>query len=238
MSAIPTRYWQNGTSLWAGGRGIDEGSSYGCFPPHPLLEDQGAMWNAEWFLWWIPSHLWTSLLLNSIVACGTLMQVAWTKHCWFLSPLWFARVWCGVPRLAGDLILLVEVQIFLSGWSKQSFVSNSSSMCHIGQFPHVSWLSQAKDSQQKNNSHIHVYMHTHMQNQPFALNARKINMIFTASPTHAPSVIVTTLTSLMGLLPEPVWQQCATYTMGVLFFSNSVFMRFLWQLQKAVILTH
>lgn len=167
-----------------------------------------------------------------------LMQVAWTKHCWFLSPLWFPRVWCGVPHLAGDLILLVEIWIFLSGWSKQSFVSNSSSMCHIGQFPHVSWLSQAKDSQQKNNSHIHVYTDTHMQNQPFALNARKINMIFTASPTHAPSVIVTTLTSLMGLLPEPVWQQCATYTMGVLFFSNSVFMRFLWQLQKAVILTH
>lgn len=40
--------------------------------------------------------------------------------------------------------------------------------------------------------------------QPFALYARKINVIFTAALTRAPSAIVTTLASLMGLLPEPV----------------------------------
>lgn len=84
-------------------------------------------------------------------------------------------------------------------------LSQTPAACAIRQFPHVGSLSQAKDSQENNNSHIHVYAHTCTHPNPtFCPNARKINTIFTASPTYAPSVIVTTLTSLMGLLPEPV----------------------------------
>lgn len=40
---------------------------------------------------------------------------------------------------------------------------------------------------------------------------------FTAALTRAPSAIVTTLASLMGSLPEPMWQQSAPYTTGALF---------------------
>lgn len=168
--AVPTHGgWQYGTSLWERGGDVGEGSSYCCLffslPPR-LLEDQGAMSNAEWF----PEEFQGICEpLHSSNVVEHLMQVAWTKHCWFLSPLWSPGAWRGVPRLLGTSFCLWRCE---SGWmdGANNPLSQTPAACAMGQLACVGWSSQAKASQPKNNTHLRVYTHPCTHPKPtFAL---------------------------------------------------------------------